>query len=53
MPARNDAEAIFGQLFLTPEGRSNPYPLYHQLREAAPVRRVRTVGVDAVVGERG
>lgn len=39
MPARNDAEAIFGQLFLTPEGRSNPYPLYHQLREAAPVHR--------------
>ncbi len=34
-----DADAIFAQLFLTPEGRSNPYPLYHQLREARPVHR--------------
>src|SRR3990172_478201 len=39
MPSLNDADAIFGQLFLTPEGRSNPYPLYHQLREAGPVHR--------------
>ena len=39
MPSPNNAEAIFTRLFLTPEGRANPYPLYHQLREAAPVHR--------------
>ena len=31
------AEAIVEKLFLTPEGRSDPYPLYHALRETAPV----------------
>jgi cytochrome P450 len=41
MPSLNNADAIFGQLFLTPEGRSNPYPLYHQLREAGPVHRTQ------------
>ncbi len=39
MPSPNGAEAIYTQLFLTPEGRANPYPLYHQLRERAPVHR--------------
>jgi cytochrome P450 len=33
------AEAVFRKLFFTAEGRSNPYPLYHALREAAPVHR--------------
>ncbi len=37
--ATNAADAIFSKLFLTAEGRSEPYPLYHQLREAAPVLR--------------
>ncbi len=31
------AEDIVKELFLTPEGRSDPYPLYHGLRESAPV----------------
>ena len=35
----SSADAIFTQLFLTAEGRANPYPLYHQLREAEPVHR--------------
>ncbi|MBI3784022.1 MAG: cytochrome P450 [Deltaproteobacteria bacterium] len=35
----NAAEAVFAKLFLTPEGRADPYPLYHQLRQAAPVHR--------------
>jgi cytochrome P450 len=34
-----DAEAVFTKLFLTPEGRANPYPLYHRLRQTAPVHR--------------
>ena len=31
------AEEIISELFLTPEGRSDPYPRYHRLREIAPV----------------
>ena len=31
------AEEIVEELFLTPEGRSDPYPRYHRLREVAPV----------------
>ena len=39
MRSRSDscAEEIVQELFLTPEGRSDPYPLYHRLREIAPV----------------
>jgi hypothetical protein len=33
------ADAIFDKLFLTAAGRADPYPLYHQLRQAAPVHR--------------
>ena len=33
------AEAVVEQLFFTPEGRANPYPLYHRLRETNPVHR--------------
>ena len=35
----HDADAVFDKIFLTPEGRADPYPLYHQLREARPVHR--------------
>jgi cytochrome P450 len=31
------ADAVFRKLFLTPEGRADPYPLYHRLRELNPV----------------
>ena len=37
----NDAEAVFTKLFLTAEGRADPYPLYHQLRQTAPVHRTK------------
>lgn len=37
----SEADAIFAQLFLTPQGRANPYPLYHQLREVGPVHRTK------------
>jgi cytochrome P450 len=33
------AEAVVTELFFTPEGRADPYPRYHQLRELAPVFR--------------
>src|SRR6202158_2151063 len=35
------AERIFTKLFLTAEGRANPYPLYHQLRQMAPVHHTK------------
>ena len=41
MPESARAEAIYTELFLTPEGRSEPYPLYHGLRQAAPVHRTQ------------
>ena len=37
----SDADAVFMKLFLTPEGRAHPYPLYHQLRQTGPVHRSR------------
>ena len=40
-PLRDDAEAVFTKLFLTAEGRADPYPLYHQLRQTAPVHRAK------------
>lgn len=33
------AEAVVETLFFTPEGRADPYPSYHRLRELAPVFR--------------
>lgn len=39
--ASADADAVFSTLFLTAEGRANPYPLYHRLRQAEPVHRSR------------
>jgi cytochrome P450 len=38
-----DAEAIVRELFLTPDGRRNPYLHYHRLRDVAPVHRSTTV----------
>src|SRR5262249_47163692 len=38
-----NAEAIVRSLFLTPEGRRDPYPHYHRLRDAAPVHRSTTL----------
>jgi len=35
------AESVVNQLFFTPEGRANPYPLYHRLRETRPVHRTK------------
>ncbi len=35
------AEQVVEQLFFTPEGRANPYPLYHQLRQTTPVHRTK------------
>jgi cytochrome P450 len=41
MPAVTDIDAdnVLLQLLLTPDGRADPYPHYHQLREQAPVLR--------------
>jgi cytochrome P450 len=33
------AEALANRLFLTPEGRTDPYPIYHRLRDLRPVHR--------------
>ena len=41
--AVTEAEDLARQLFRTTEGRTNPYPLYHRLREIAPVHRSDTV----------
>jgi len=45
MPAHRsppkDADALFEEIFLTPEGRANPYPLYDRLRETCPVHRAK------------
>lgn len=38
-----EAEDVVVELFTTPEGRRNPYPLYHRLRELAPVHRSETL----------
>jgi len=40
MPApagTGDADAVLGELLLSPEGRRDPYPRYHRVRELAPV----------------
>lgn len=33
----DEPEAVVARLFTTPEGRTDPYPLYRRLRETAPV----------------
>ncbi len=42
MGRATDAEAVAVELFRTPEGRADPYPRYHQLRELEPVHRSET-----------
>ena len=32
-----DVDTLLGELLLTPDGRQDPYPRYHQIRELAPV----------------
>ena len=41
MPATTDttADNLLITLMLTPDGRADPYPLYRELRDAAPVLR--------------
>ena len=34
-----DADALLGELLLTPEGRRDPYPRYRRIQEVAPVHR--------------
>jgi len=36
-----DADALFEQIFLTTEGRADPYPLYDRLRQIRPVHRAK------------
>jgi cytochrome P450 len=38
-PAHDAADQVALRLFETPEGRTNPYPLYHELRELEPVHK--------------
>lgn len=35
----DDADVLFENLFLTRQGRANPYPLYDRLRETRPIHR--------------
>jgi len=39
--APNEADALFEQIFLTTEGRADPYPLYDRLRQIRPVHRAK------------
>jgi cytochrome P450 len=39
IPDAADIDAILGELFLTPEGRRDPYARYRRVRELAPVHR--------------
>ena len=41
----DSAEEIAHQLFETPEGRRDPYPRYHKLREVDPVHRSEEFGL--------
>src|SRR5262249_38912521 len=38
---RAAAEVLVENLFFTPEGRADPYPLYHGLRETSPVHHTK------------
>ncbi|MGH2760424.1 MAG: cytochrome P450 [Actinomycetota bacterium] len=42
MGRATEAEAVAVELFRTPEGRADPYPRYHRLRELDPVHRSET-----------
>ena len=37
----NAAEGLVDELFFTTAGRADPYPLYHRLRQTAPVHRTK------------
>src|SRR5258705_6830916 len=37
----NAAEGLVDELFFTTAGRADPYPLYHRLRQSAPVHRTK------------
>ena len=39
--ASAEADDLVDQLFLTPDGRTNPYPIYHRLRAVGPVHRAK------------
>ncbi len=39
--AQSDADDVFTKLFLTAEGRIDPYPLYHRLRQIQPVHHTK------------
>lgn len=47
--SKDAAEAVFGRLFLTAEGHADPYPLYHQLRQTAPVPGIKRGTADSNV----
>jgi cytochrome P450 len=38
--AHETADAAAHKLFFTPDGRRNPYPLYHELRTANPIHKI-------------
>src|SRR5262245_750792 len=42
-PMTTDVEPIVRELFLTPDGRRDPYPYYQRLRDVAPIHRSTTV----------
>ncbi len=39
-----EADAVIGEIVMTPVGRENPYPLYQRLREMAPVHDSEFLG---------
>ncbi len=47
---RSDADDLIHRIMATPEGHADPYPLYHRLREAAPIHRSGLDGVWYVSG---
>ena len=46
----DDPDDLIHRIMATPEGHADPYALYHQLREAAPVHRSGLDGVWYVSG---
>ena len=46
----HDADELIHRIMATPEGHADPYPLYHRLREAAPVHRSELDGLWYVAG---
>jgi cytochrome P450 len=48
--ATGDADDLIHRIMATPEGHADPYPLYHRLRETAPIHRSGLDGVWYVSG---